>query len=138
MWSCQFHAPAALPLTPVPTERKTGWGHSRSYPCWISNVSLTVLPSFSSALELRVSFRLLNNLPPFFSILHLSSPFFHLHFTETIMYILQPSQPGSFFFLVVYILPCNILFGIAISFILSTCPNHCSESNYIFSFYRFI
>jgi hypothetical protein len=23
-------------------------------------------------------------------------------------------------------LPCNILFGIVISFILSTCPNHCS------------
>jgi hypothetical protein len=29
-------------------------------------------------------------------------------------------------FLVVYILSCNILFGIAVSFILSTCPNHCS------------
>jgi hypothetical protein len=41
------------------------------------------------------------------------------------MYTLQPSQSGS------SSLPCriyftNILFGIAISFILSTCPNHCS------------
>jgi hypothetical protein len=50
------------------------------------------LPSFPSALQLKVSFGLLNNLPPFFSILHLSSPSFHFHFTEIIMYILQPSQ----------------------------------------------
>jgi hypothetical protein len=34
------------------------------------------LPSFPSALQLRVSFGLLNNLPLFFFILHLSSPSF--------------------------------------------------------------
>jgi hypothetical protein len=56
--------------------------------------------SFHSALQLRVSFGLLNNLPPFFSILHLSSPSFHFHFTKIIMYILQPSQPASSY------LPC--------------------------------
>jgi hypothetical protein len=46
------------------------------------------LPSFPSALQLRVSFGLLNNLPPFFSILHLSSSSFHFPFTEIIVYIL--------------------------------------------------
>jgi hypothetical protein len=55
---------------------------------------LIFLPSFPSALQLRMSFGLLNNPPPFFSIPHLSSPSFHFHFTE-IIYILQPSQPGS-------------------------------------------
>jgi hypothetical protein len=43
---------------------------------------------FPSVLQLRVSFGLLNNLPPFFFILHLSSPSFHFRFTEIIMYIL--------------------------------------------------
>jgi hypothetical protein len=51
---------------------------------------ISFLPSFPSALQLRVSFGLLNNQPPFFSILHLSSPTFHFHFTEIIIYILQP------------------------------------------------
>jgi hypothetical protein len=55
--------------------------------------STTYSVSFPSALQLRVSFGLLNNLPPFFSSLHLSSPSFHFHFTDMIMYILQPSQP---------------------------------------------
>jgi hypothetical protein len=52
---------------------------------------LLKLYSFPSALQLRVSFGLLNNLPPFFSILHLSSPPFRFHFTDIIMYVLQPS-----------------------------------------------
>jgi hypothetical protein len=51
-------------------------------------------PSFPSALQLRVSFGLLNNLPPFFSILHQSSPSVHFHFAKIVMHILQPSQPG--------------------------------------------
>jgi hypothetical protein len=38
----------------------------------LSDVSST--PSFPSALQLRASFGLLNNLPPFFSIRHQSSP----------------------------------------------------------------
>jgi hypothetical protein len=42
-------------------------------------LSITTIKSFSSALELRVSFGLLNNLPPFFSI-HLSSPILSLSF----------------------------------------------------------
>jgi hypothetical protein len=48
--------------------------------------------SFLSVLQLRVSFGLPYNLPPFFSVLPLSSPPSHFHFTKIIMYILQPSQ----------------------------------------------
>jgi hypothetical protein len=43
--------------------------------------------SFSSALQLRVSFGLLNNAPPFFSVLQLSSPSFHFRFMEIIIYL---------------------------------------------------
>jgi hypothetical protein len=54
--------------------------------------AILIHTSFPSAIQLSVSFGLVNNLSPFFSILHLSSPSFHLHFTEIIMHILQPSQ----------------------------------------------
>jgi hypothetical protein len=45
-------------------------------------VIIIIFPSFLSALQLRVSFGLLNNLPPFF-ILHLSSPSLHFHFNPS-------------------------------------------------------
>jgi hypothetical protein len=48
---------------------------------------MLIHPSFPLALQLRASFGLLNNLPPFFSIFDHSSPSFHFHFTEIIMYI---------------------------------------------------
>jgi hypothetical protein len=61
---------------------------SRSSTQEFRNIFLpSFLPSFPSVLQLRVSFGLLNNLPPFFSILHLSSPSFHFHFTEIFMHI---------------------------------------------------